>query len=99
MPNLGARDPDAIIADHDYIVCIRRANLDAMNARAGDTIKGHVDHLLATEARCRDINRTPNFPQRGPFLLADPVGMGCAVDIHAVQISHNQRESSGSHPV
>jgi hypothetical protein len=44
MWNLETRDPDAI-ADRDYIVCIRRANLDAMNARAADTIK---DHMLTT---------------------------------------------------
>jgi hypothetical protein len=49
MRNLEARDPDAM-ADHNYIVCIRQANLDAMNARAAGTIKGHVDHLLATKA-------------------------------------------------
>lgn len=78
--NLEGRDLSPV-SDRNYVACIRRANLDAINGRASRTIKNHIDHLKATEERCRDLNRTPNFPQRGPFPLTDPVGMGCAVDM------------------
>lgn len=78
--NLESRDLDPI-TDRNYISCIRRANLDAINGRAQGTIKNHVDQMKATEIRCREINRTPDFPQRGPFPVSDPVGMGCAVDM------------------
>jgi hypothetical protein len=78
--NLEGRDADPI-ADRNYLVCLRRANLDAMNARASSTVKSHIDHIKATELRCKDLNRTPNFPPRGPFPIGDPVGMGCAVDM------------------
>jgi hypothetical protein len=78
--NLESRDLDPI-AYRNYISCIRRANLDAINGRAAGTIKNHVDHLKATEERCKEMNRTPDFPQRGPLPVSDPVGMGCAVDM------------------
>ncbi|KAL3788389.1 hypothetical protein ACHAWO_011011, partial [Cyclotella atomus] len=78
--NLEGRDPDPI-ADRNYVVCLRQANLDAMNSRASNTMKSHVDHILATDAGCKELNCTPDFPQRGPFPLADLVGMGCAVDM------------------
>ncbi|KAL3782049.1 hypothetical protein ACHAWO_000288 [Cyclotella atomus] len=49
----------------------------------GEIWEGQEDRAskLNTEARCKELNRTPNFPQRGPFPLTDPVGMGCAVDM------------------
>lgn len=78
--NLEGRDPRPV-ADRNYLACIRRANLDAINGRALGTIKNHIDHLKAAEERCKALNRTPNFPQRGSFPVSDPVGMGCAVDM------------------
>ena len=64
-----------------YEECIRRANLDAMNARARGTIEQHVSFIKNAVENAASINRTPFFKERGPFPLGDPVGMGLAVDL------------------
>ena len=64
-----------------YEECIRRANLDAMNARARGTIDQHVAFIKKAVENAETVNRTPFFKERGPFPLGDPVGMGLAVDL------------------
>ena len=64
-----------------YMECIRRANLDAINARASSTIEGHVRFIKKAVENAESINRTPFFKERGPFPLGDPIGMGLAVDL------------------
>lgn len=64
-----------------YVQCIRRANLDAMNARARDTVRSHVDFVRDAAERAKQINRIPYFKERGPFPIGDVVGMGLAVDM------------------
>jgi hypothetical protein len=80
MRNLEGRDP-RLVDDRIYLACIRRANLDAINARAKSTIQNHIGFINATIANCERINKTPRFEQRGPFGLGDVVGMGEAVDL------------------
>eukprot|EP00956_Cyclotella_meneghiniana_P014412 scaffold21564_cov22-Cyclotella_meneghiniana.AAC.2 len=64
-----------------YMECIRRANLDAINACASSTIEGHVRFIRKAVENAETINRTPFFKERGPFPLGDPIGMGLAVDL------------------
>eukprot|EP00956_Cyclotella_meneghiniana_P041357 scaffold224097_cov20-Cyclotella_meneghiniana.AAC.1 len=40
---------------------------------------------------CAEIGRTPNLPQRGPFPLADQVGMGVAVEMQMKSIRNKGR--------
>ena len=62
-----------------YMQCIRRANLDAMNARA--KVVAHVNFITDCIKNAKAINRTPYFKEQGPFPLSDTVGMGLAVDM------------------
>jgi hypothetical protein len=80
MRNLEGRDPRPV-EDRTYIACLRRANLDAINARAKSTIKSHISFITTTMTNCERINKTPRFEQRGPFAMGDVVGMGEAVDL------------------
>ncbi len=57
------------------MVCIRRANLDAMAGKSPLTI------VMMVVNNASLINKTPLYHQRGPFPMADSVGMGLAVDI------------------
>ena len=40
------------------------------------TVSTHVNHVRDVAARAKAISRTTQFKERGPFLLADNVGMG-----------------------
>ena len=80
MRNLEGVDID--LANHcQYVQCLRRANLDAMNARAGSTIRQHAAFIQTAVRNAKAVNRTPFFPPRGPMPLNDSVGMGLAVDL------------------
>ena len=67
--------------DKFYIACLRRANLDAIAGRSKDTIVGHANRAARIIRNCREINKTPSFPPRGPFPDHDCVGMGVAVEM------------------
>ena len=78
--NLEGSDP--VMSRHClYLQCIRRANLDAINAKARSTVEHHVGFVAEAVRNANSIGRTPNFQQRGPFPLEDSVGMGVAVDL------------------
>jgi hypothetical protein len=78
--NLEGKDP--VMSVHNlYLKCIRRANLDAMNAKARTTVAHHLGFVRDAVKNASSIGRTPFFPVRGPFPVEDTVGMGLAVDL------------------
>ena len=78
--NLEHKDP--VMSRHtQYLQCIRRANLDAMNARARTTVEKHIGFIKEAIRNAGFVGRTPFFKERGPFPLDDNVGMGIAVDL------------------
>lgn len=80
MRNLEGRNPKPL-EDRRYVACLRRANLDNINARTASTIKAHVRRIADAVKNARTIGRTPWFAPRGPFPLSDQLGMGWAVDL------------------
>jgi hypothetical protein len=80
MRNLERRDP--IAGDNDvYIVCIKQANLDTMLGKSTLTILNHAQETSAVVKNASLINKTPSYHARGPFPLADTIGMGLTVDM------------------
>ena len=77
--NLEHRDP--VASDKEFIMMIRRANLDAMLGKTAGTINGHRNRTRQMCEYSAAINKTPSLAPRGPFPLADPVGMGLALEI------------------
>jgi hypothetical protein len=67
--------------DDVYVMCIRRANLDAMGGRAVLTIQSHASALKRAIQNYCMIRKTPTIPLRGPMPCADELGMGMAVDM------------------
>lgn len=67
--------------DESYVMCLRRANLDAMAGKSHLTITSHRRETESIVRNCERIGRTPNLKPRGPFPLEDQVGMGAAVDM------------------
>ncbi len=80
MRNLEERDP--VCGDNDvYVACIKRANLDAMLGKSPLTIRNHAQESRTVVKSASLINKTPSYYPRGPFPVADLVGMGLAVDM------------------
>jgi hypothetical protein len=67
--------------DNLYLTCIRQANLDAMLGKSPLTIKAHHRETLAVLENSARIRKTPAYHPRGPFPMADVVGMSLAVDL------------------
>jgi hypothetical protein len=67
--------------DDVYVMCICRANLDAMGGRAISAIQSHASALKRAIQNCCIIRKTPTIPLRGPIPCADKLGMGMAVDM------------------
>ena len=67
--------------DDTLLMCIRRANLDAINGRARNTLGAHASEVMRRVRDCAAMNKTPSLDQRGPFLVKDEVGMGLAVEM------------------
>ena len=63
------------------VMCIHRANLDAMWGRAVSTIQAHTSAVKRTVQNCRLMGKMPTIPNRGPMPCADNLGMGMAVDM------------------
>ena len=78
--NLEGRDPRGS-KDECFMVCIRRANLDAMAGKSPLTIVAHLRETRTVVNNATLINKTPLYHPRGPFPMADSVGMGLAVDM------------------
>ena len=79
MRNLEGRDISK--GDEAYVMCLRRANLDAMAGKAKKTILSHKDEVIRTVKNCKAIRKTPSYAPRGPFPLADSCGMGLVVEM------------------
>jgi len=79
MRNLEGRD--LMEGDEAYVMCIRRAQLDAMAGKSHRTIESHRGEVVANVRRCKTIRKTPSYAPRGPFPLDDPIGMGLVVDM------------------
>jgi hypothetical protein len=80
MRNLEERDP--VCGDNDvYMACIKRANLDAMLDKSPLTIRNHARESRTFVKSASLINKTPSYYPRGPFPVADLVGMGLPVDM------------------
>ena len=101
MRQLEKRDPTS--ADSDYIMYIRRVNLDAIAGRSKKTISAHNNKMARIIGNCKALGKTPSYPPRGPFPNEDCVGMGVAVDmqyesVHAIgRIRHHIQFSSLRH--
>ena len=81
MRNLEGRNPRMGELDSTYVMCLRRANLDAMAGRAKLTIEKHLMETTIVIRNCLTMGRSPPFTPRGPFPLKDQVGMGVAVNM------------------
>lgn len=79
MLNLEGRNIRA--GDDSYVMCIRRANLDAISGRSHLTIAEHRRETGSIVRNCERIGKTPSLPPRGPFPMSDQVGMGVAVEM------------------
>jgi hypothetical protein len=80
MRNLEERDP--VCGEDDvYVACIKRASLDAMLGKSPLTIRNHAQESWTVVKSASLINKTPSYYPRGPFPVADLVGMGLAVDM------------------
>ena len=80
--NLEDRDPNPRSAmDKRYLMCIRRATLDAIAGKARGTVEAHVRRIGEMLRNCNRIGKTPQLEARGPFPLTDLVGMSLAVDM------------------
>ena len=77
--NLENREPGP--GDEFFMRCLRRANLDAMAGKSHHTIAGHRNRTMEMVRNCGLANKTPSLEPRGPFPIADQVGMGLLVDI------------------
>ena len=80
MRNLEARDP-IVGRDDVFLACIKRANLNNMLGKSPLTIANHVRECRTVIKNAEVINKTPSYYPRGPFPLADVVGMGWAMDM------------------
>ena len=78
--NIEGRDP-VPGRDDLYLICIRRANLDAMLGKSPLTIKAHRRETVAALENAASIGKTPAYHPRGPFPMSDEVGMSLAVDM------------------
>jgi hypothetical protein len=67
--------------DDVYLICICRANVDAMLGKSPLTIRAHRSQTLSSLQNAMRIDKTPSYHPRGPFLRRDPVGMSLAVDM------------------
>ena len=90
MINLEGRLPEPGL-DDAFIMCLRRANLDAMCGRSLMTIVAHANAIGRLVENCRLIRKTPSIPQRGSTTLGDDVGMGVAVDMLLHSITAKSR--------
>ncbi len=80
MANLDGRCPVPGL-DDAYIMCICRANLDAMGGQAMSTIGSHPAAVKRMVTNCRRIRKSPTLLARGPMPLADHLGMGITVEM------------------
>ncbi len=78
--NLEGRDPRGE-SDEVYLVCIMRANLDAMLGKSPLTIRAHRRETIAVFENSRLIGKTPAYHPRGPFPVGNPMGMSLGVDM------------------
>ena len=78
--NLEGRNPTPG-KDDVYLICIRRANLDAMLGKSPLTIRAHRSQTLSSLQNSMRIDKTPSYHPRGPFPMGDMVGMSLAVDM------------------
>jgi hypothetical protein len=68
--NLEGRDPRGS-EDECFMVCIRRANLDAMAAKSPLTIIAHLRETMTVVNNASLINKTPSYHPKSPFPMAD----------------------------
>ena len=64
------RDPRGS-EDECFMVCIRRANLDAMAAKSPLTIIAHLRETMTVVNNASLINKTPSYHPKSPFPMAD----------------------------
>ena len=81
MRNLEGRSPLPEGLDSAYVMTTRRANIDAMAGKARGTIAKHVAEVKLMVINSELIGKTPNLHVRGPYPLADVMGMGVAVNM------------------
>jgi hypothetical protein len=80
--NIQKRDPGIDPKDKFMLVCVRRANLDALWAREPGTVKGNLrEHNRAMRGASRLGIADPHPFARGPFPVKDLMGMAMACTI------------------
>ncbi len=79
--NIMGREPlEGLASDLRMIKCIRRANLDAFWSREPGTVKGTLDEAKRGLAIASSLGFAHTlFNPRGPFPVADTMGMGMAI--------------------
>ena len=94
--NLEHRDPGP--RDDDFLVMLRRANLDAMLGKTAGTIRGHRNRTKQMCEYSALINKTPSLAGHGPFPLTDQVGMGLALEILVKSVNAKGRNEEFVQP-
>jgi hypothetical protein len=80
--NIQKRDPGIDPKDKFMLVCVRRANLDALWAREPGTVKGNLrEHNRAMRGASRLGIADPHPFVHGPFPVKDLMGMAMACTI------------------
>jgi hypothetical protein len=76
--NIQDRDPGARHEDALFLMCIRRANLDALWARESATVKGNRGRFAKVIEVSSALGLEEPYPARGPYPEADSFGMANA---------------------
>ena len=80
--NIQKRNPqeNLIAKDKVLMVCIRRANLDALWSKEPSTVEANCREVVRTIVKCRDLGFSPSviFPPKISFPLKDIQCMGLA---------------------
>ena len=89
--NLQGRFPGARREDDTLLLCIRRANLDAMWSRETSTVQSNLREHLKLMSNNAKLGLQNPYPQRGPFAEEDSFGMGlaCACLIRSMDAGNN----------
>jgi hypothetical protein len=78
--NLEGREP-VPGRDNVYLTCMHHANIDAMLGKSPLKIRAHRQESERAISTALAFGKTPAYHPRGPFPMADQVGMSLVVDI------------------
>ena len=67
--------------DDAYVMCLHRANLDAMGSQAVSMIGSHTAAVKQAVTSCALICKTPILPTIGPMPMTNELGMDKTVEM------------------